>query len=223
MAMVKKAYEMAALLALLNGAALVGVVGFLFGTGRIDREKAYRLVAVLRGEDGGEAPDESVGDPGATAPADIGTEDVSTETQINEEIRRRESDRIKAELQQMLALNNRILLQLKMEKEAFEQEKMDTAKREEVRKKNYASEGFQTQVKIYGKLAPRIALDHLLGMGDPAEAAKVLAAIPVRNAKKIVEAAKKGDQLKKMLEIMRQVGEVAPERLAALEKGNDGL
>ena len=223
MAMVKKAYEMAALLALLNGVALVGVIGFLFGTGRVDREKAYRMVAVLRGEDVAGAPDESAGEPGATDPAGIGTEDVSTETQINEEILRRESDRIKAELQQMLALNNRILLQLKMEKEAFEQEKVDTATREATRKDNYLSEGFQTQVKIYGKLAPGTALEHLLGMGDPAEAARVLAAIPVRNAKKIVEAAKKGDQLIKMQEIMRKVSEVAPELLAALERGNNGL
>ena len=60
-------------------------------------------------------------------------------------------------------------------------------------------------------------MEHLLSLGEPDEAAKVLLELTTRKAKKIVEAAKRLDQIAKMKVILRRVREVAPERSSELE------
>ena len=55
-------------------------------------------------------------------------------------------------------------------------------------------------------------------MNGTEEAARILIEMEVRKAKKIVEVAKRGDQLRQMQRILERVRVVAPERSSDLDR-----
>ena len=65
-------------------------------------------------------------------------------------------------------------------------------------------------------LAPKVAVEHLLSLGNVDEAARILGAMGTARAKKIVESAKKGTQSEQMKAILRQLRETAPGKGADL-------
>ena len=93
----------------------------------------------------------------------------------------------------------------------------DAREEEQALHQQRLEDGFKKQIAIYESLAPKIALEHLLAMPDPDEAAKILLEIQTRQAKKIVETAKRGDRMKRMKTILQRVREVAPDRSAELD------
>lgn len=216
----RRAYDAVALFALLNMLALGALAAILVMSGAVNAEKAQRVVAVMRGD---EPPPTEAAVPEQPAKAVMDTggaetgRDVVAESERDAEILRRESERIKAELDQRLALNNRILLRVMTEREGFQKERGQAKEQQQASHDQRHEEGFKKQIAIYESLAPKIAVEHLLAMSDPDEAAKILLEIQTRKAKKIVEAAKRGDQMKKMKTILQRVREVAPDRSAELE------
>ena len=132
------------------------------------------------------------------------------------EIMRRKAERIKAELDQRLALNNSIMLRVMTEREAFKQELEAAAEHEKAASWERQKEGFDKQVEIYQGLAPKVAIEHLLGLPEPDEAARLLLEMDTRKAKKIVEAAKRPDQMQQMKVILQRLREVAPDRSSEL-------
>jgi len=216
----RQAYDTAALFALLNVLALGGLGAYLVASGAVDAEKARRIGAVLRGEDSPQVQARVPEEPVAAETDTTGSEsggDVAAQSQMEMEILRREGERIKAELDQRLALNNSILLRVMTERERFQQERDETARQQKAALDIRREEGFKKQIAIYESLAPKVAVQHLLAMSEPDQAAKVLLEIQTRKAKKIVEAAKRGDQMEKMKAILKRVREVAPDRSAEIE------
>ena len=134
------------------------------------------------------------------------------------ELMRREAERIEEELRQRLALNNSILLRIATERARFQEEREDAAKHDQAVKQQHESRGFKKQVDIYQGLTPKTALKHLFGMNDPDGAARILLEMKTNRAKKIVEVAKKPDEMAKMQEILRRIRETEPEKSAELEK-----
>ena len=57
---------------------------------------------------------------------------------------------------------------------------------------------------------PRMALEHLLALEDADQAARFLAAMDTDRAKKIVELAKRPEQLTMMKKILQRMQDVAP-------------
>ena len=102
-------------------------------------------------------------------------------------------------------------------REQFQQDQADAERRQEQSVERRQMVGFQKQIEIYESLNPKVALDHLLSITDPDEAAKILLAMNTRKAKKIVEAGKRDPQLTRMKEILRRLRDAAPERSAELE------
>jgi hypothetical protein len=215
----RQAYDAAALFALLNMVALAALGLYMVGGGGVDAQKARRIAAVLRGEVPapvamaavGEKPEEDEAE-GEVAPV----RDALAESQMNQEILRREGERIKAELDQRLALNNSILLRVVEKRETFRAEQEEAARQREASRAEQHREGFRKQIAIYESLAPKTAVEHLLALPDPDEAARILLEIQTRQARKIVEAAKRGNQLTKMRAILQRVREVAPDRSAQI-------
>jgi hypothetical protein len=217
----RRAYDGVALFALLNMAALVGIVGYLVGAGAVDGEKVRKAALVLRGEPLPIAPaqaEESKPAAAAAKPASSKAGAIESEEEL--EIAHRESERIKAELEQRLALNNSILLKVRTEREAFQKERETAVKQEQASANVQREEGFKKQVAIMEALSPKVAIQHLLGLSDPDEAAKILMAMETGRAKKIVESAKRGDETTQMKRILQRVREAAPSRLADL--GREG-
>lgn len=213
----RKSYDLVALLALLHMAALAGLAAYLLGTGTISLEKMRDIGALLRG-DARVAPPAGPGpqiDPEPhDAPADQPPTPDAVAALEKMDVLHWEAERVKAELDQRLALNNSIMLRVAAEKTAFHNERDEAEARDEAALAAMRDEGFQKQIAIYEGLAPKIAVQHLLALGSPDEAARILLQMETRKARKIVEAAKRGDQLISMQRILARVREVAPDRSA---------
>jgi hypothetical protein len=154
--------------------------------------------------------DEGQADANADKKASSG--DAAATSQVELEIMRREAERIKEELRQRLALNNSILLRATNEREAFEKERTAEENQRRARLREQQQEGFTKQVEILEAMKPKIAVVHLLSMDNLDEAARVLLSMETRQAKKIVEAAKGGEQMAQMVTVLQKIREVAPER-----------
>lgn len=219
----KRAYDAVTLFALLNLLTIGGLCALLAANGAIDAEKVRRIVAVMRGDEPGQeaAPAaERPEEPAVGGEQETMDKDLATESEVGIEIMRREAERVKAELDQRLALNNNILLRVMTERERFRREVDEAAKREEASLEQRRAEGFRKQIAIYESLRPKVAVQHLLAMPEADDAAKILLEMDTRKAKKVVEMAKRGDQMEKMKTVLRRVREVAPDRSAELESSD---
>ena len=210
----RRTYDAIALFAILNMIALGGIFVYIVSTGAVDGGKLERLGAVLRGEDQEEPTEPAPGPEELTeeaAPRASG-EDLVAESEIGFETMRREAERIKEELRQRLALNNSILLRATTERETFRQEREAALAQSRAVQQKRQEEGFEKQVAILSAMKPKVAVEHLLGMGGPDEAARVLLQMSTRKAKKLVEAARPGEQMKQMMVVLQRIREVAPNR-----------
>jgi len=217
---VKRAYDGLALFALLNMVGVGALVMYLVAGGVLNGEKGRRIVGIMRDEDLSSADETASKEPVDAdmddARAAAGT-DAVVESQMDVEIIRRESERIKAELDQRLALNNSILLRVVTERERFQRELEEATNRQEASSKQRREKGFRKQIAIYESLSPKVAIQHLLALTEPDDAARILLEMETRKAKKIIEVAKRGDQIEKMKQILKRVREVAPDRSADLD------
>lgn len=213
----RRAYDLIALLALLNVGALLALGAWLWTSGAMTPQKLGDIGAILRGD---AAPTTSTV-PGALGPQTAQAEDSTAppadappatfaELQMNMEVARLEAERIKTELDQRLALNNSILLRVTTEREAFQKDRQRAEERDKQSAALRDDEGFAKQLEIFENLAPKVAVEHLLNLGDPDEAARLLLEMDARKAKKIVESAKRGTQAEKMRDIMQRLRAVAP-------------
>lgn len=219
----RQVYDTAALVALINMGLLAALATYAGITGAINAEKINQMAAVMRGEVPSSIASPRISSETAPAQDAVPANDAaSTETWADAappdlETVRREADRIREELRQRLALNNSILLRVTNERQEFHREREEERKYQESLRAEQTAEGFRKQVQIYEGLAPKIAVQHLLSMADVDEAARILIQMDTRKAKKIVEAAKRGDQLGKMVTILQRVREVAPLRSGEIE------
>ena len=215
----RRTYDGVALFALLNTIALVGLLAYIAGAGVVDGEKLRRIVTVMRGEEAELIEVTEVSQLLAEAHEPITRAvggDALAESQRDLEILRREAERIRAELDQRLALNNSILLKVMTERERFRQEQQLAEAFEEESAEQRRQDGFKKQVAIYDSLSPKIALQHLLAIQDPQDAAEILLAMNTRKAKSIIEAAKRNEELEKMKTILQRTRETAPQRSTEL-------
>jgi hypothetical protein len=214
----RRAYDGLALFAMLNLVVVGGLGAYLIGSGVADTEKIRRVAAVLRGEDESDVDAETPPAP-AEAVVPVAADDSVAMSQMDLEIMRREAERIKAELDQRLALNNGIMLKVMTEREAFRKERDAEAKRKEIASQEQNREGFAKQIEIYEGLMPKVAVEHLLSLPEADEAARILLEMDTRKAKKIVEAAKRPEHMQQMKVILQRLREVAPDRSSELGTG----
>lgn len=200
-------YDAVALVAIVNVVVLGGVVGFFAANGTLNAEKVQKAARVLRGE----VAEAVVSMPPAEGSKAPKAAPVTSRTAVSEEemdLMQREAERLKTEVDQRVALANSIMLKVKTEREAFRREKEAAAKQQEADRSRQHEEGFQKQLQILTSLGPKSALEHILSLNDPDKSAKILAAMDTDRAKKIVESAKRGDELAKMKVILQRMQDV---------------
>ncbi len=210
----RRTYDYVAMFALLHVLAAIGVGTYLLGSGAITREKLQDIVAVLRGKqiDADDTAGEKVDDSAVMDSPEPGSTEDPEHVAMESELLRLEAKRIKAELDQRLTLNNSIMLRVTAQKDDFEREQERAQKEAQASMQRRQEEGARKQIAIFEALSPKVAVEHLLNLGSPDEAARVLLEMNTRKAKKIVEAAKSGDQLKRMETILQRLRDVAPDR-----------
>lgn len=219
--LLKRVYEMAALLALLNVLVLGGVVAAAVATKSVTGEKLERMMDILREQE--PAPEEeedtsAEAEKPTQAASVIAADDASAQSQVSEEVMRREAARVKEELDQQLALVQRAVMVHSMKSEEFEHRQAEAAKQEQDISNERDEAGFTKMVEIYNGLSPKVAVEMLLSMPEPDDAARILLAMDGRKAKKLVEAAKKINRMDTMQDVLQRVREVAPRRSDELEE-----
>lgn len=224
---IKRTYDMVALFVLLNVLGAGGLAGYVVSTGMIDGNALRTIGLVLKGDklvpvDDGEVESSKEGDQVKKTPAvrrgDINNADPQMQIEI--ELLQVESERVQVELDQRLKLINSILLRVTNEREAFKRERTDAEKVDAAKTEERQDEGFEKQIAIFEALSAKVAVQHLLGMNNPQEAAKILMALDTDKAKKIVEAARRGADLIQMQVILRRLRDAAPSRSDELQKKN---
>ncbi len=224
--MLRRMYDWLALLAVLHAVGLVGAVAYAYSTGAIDASKFPRAWSLLRGRDAETGKLQNAETKTAHAGDTKSSEDMQTDARMPEDLQilRRESERTSVELNQQLALVKSMMLKVTTEREAFRKEQEEAAARakretqegpESLRRAQAA--GFKKQVEIFEGLEPKVALEHLLGLQDPDEAAKLLAVMDSRKVQKIVAAAKTPERSQKMGTILQRVQDMAPSSAAETE------
>ncbi len=219
--LLRRAYDSVALVAILNVVGVSAVVGLLINSGALTWPRVREMIRVVRGEgvviDADEAtivePDP---DGGATERKVV----RATVTPTDVEALRLEAERIKTELDQRLALNTSIMLRVMTEREAFKKEQLAATKRQQAAATKRGETGFRKQIAIYEGLPPKLAVRHLIDLNDPNEAARVLLELDTSQAKKIVESARRGQDMVKMEEILRRLRDVSPDQAGHIRRGD---
>lgn len=218
----RRIFDFAAVLAMLHLIGLVGVVGYLINNGSVTSETASQILMLLRGEDPikDEVVKENEDDllPGGEKKEN---ESAFVASQTDMEILQLEAQRIKTELDQRLALNNSILLRAMTEREAFKKERKTAKDQDWEDQKHRKKKGYLKQIAIYDSLTPKVAVQHLLNLKNPDEAAQILLEMDTRKAKKIIEAAKTFDQMNRMQDIMKRIRNVVPKKFDELNSNGN--
>ncbi|MGB0714391.1 MAG: hypothetical protein ACPGXK_00840 [Phycisphaerae bacterium] len=218
--MIRRAYDAVSLFAILNLIVVTGAAAYLFGTGVVTQERLRSVVDFVRTAEAAAEEDAEQ----AAADIETSTEDQASNERyanavgsLSAEILRREADRVKAELDQQLALSHSIMLRITEERDAFKRERETEAARKAAEQEELASSGFEKQRTLFNELSPKVAVKHLLSLTDPTDAAKILASLDIRKAKRIIESAKTPEEQQKMQAVLQKMSEVAPAQNKALE------
>ncbi len=214
---IRRTYDAIAMFAVLNLAAMLGFVTYLIATKTITGSRLRSMIEFVNAAE--MPPDEGADEPNGQPVVEAAPAQKTANPRavgLTAEIMRREAQRIKAELDQRLALNNSILLRITKDREAFEREQAAEVARREQAEGERETVGFTKQVEIFEALAPKVAIQHLLSMPDQEEAAGMLLEIETRKAKKIVEAAKTPDDARRMQVILRTLRTLSPTKSAEL-------
>ncbi|MCH8851988.1 MAG: hypothetical protein IID41_04980 [Planctomycetes bacterium] len=189
------AYSGLALFALIHLLILLGVVGYAYQTGRIDRTKIEQISAIIRGDppDGSEAVPEG---PDVTPEVDgqaESSEDLIEQAMKQDEMERLQRERALADIRNLDLLLDRRMAKLQRDQEAHEQRVARQNEQVNKRRENEKNAARQETIKTIGSMAPKRARDFLMNLSE-ADAVKILLTLPGRKRKGILEACKTPEQ-----------------------------
>ncbi len=203
--LLRPVYAVAALLALIHIALLIGVGVFAYTTGRVDRETIEGVAAVLRGKPIG-SPPVGVVDAAATGPqasADTSAQMIQ-DTLEAEEMERFKQQRALADLRQLDMLWNRRALKLQKDQEAFDARVEAYAAQRRKRQEQDLGDAHKKLIATVAQMDPKKSRDFLLNSSD-ADALRILLELSVRKRKSILESCKSASETEwrdRMLEAM---------------------
>ncbi len=206
--MLKRFYGMLSLLALTHLFALVGLVGYLFATDRLNEERIEQIAEVLRGEYPEPAP--------ATQPAvqdeepPVPSADEIAKRQAQAEERALLANRHSLELEDRAQVEGQVWLELKRLQEELEAK----IERFEEQKDTFAGDvnqkGFDSALENLSNAEPEKARDLLMTHGGFAEAdvVRILMAMDANRVKKIVNACETPEQMAWIGRIQKKIYEL---------------
>lgn len=215
--MVKRVLQIVSGLALVNLVVLIGLTGFLFGTGRLDAERIDQIGEVLKGNwPADDGPD--VATTLAAAPAQDSSAKIHRDEEI-EEILRRRFDRQRREIADQRALVDAARLVVLRQREGFEQEKHAWEQAKLAWQRERQMDGFAKELEYLSSIKSKQAKELLRLKADP-DVVKVLMEMDTRKGKKIVDECKTPEErawIARILEQIRRQNDLAADQLADAE------
>ncbi len=189
------AYSGLALFALIHLLILLGIAGYAYATGRIDRAKIEQISAIIRGDQPEES--EAVADGSDVTPETDGqaesSEDLIKEAMKRDEMEGLQRERVLADIRNLDLLLNRRMLKLQKDREAHEQRVARQNEQVNKRRESEDNAARQATIKTIGGLDPKKARDFMMNLPE-ADAVKILLTLPERKRKGILEACKTPEQ-----------------------------
>lgn len=221
MGAIKRGYQLFAFLALLHVIAIGGAIGYFAMTGKVTPDQLRAAIDVLRNVQpevdesmAVEMESKSEGESESIVQAPVVDADA-------EELRRLNLQRVRMHAEQQLILAKRQIVEVRREREEFEQQVAQFNAKREQQGELVRGEAFEKELEILGQLKAKIALDRLLLLPVD-DAARLLMQMDTRKSRKIIESAHK-DQSKwsRMMEVQEQMRQLTPP--ADDSQGDDGL
>ena len=189
------AYSGLALFALIHLLILLGIAGYAYATGRIDRAKFEQISAIIRG-DQPETPEVAADGEDVKPEADgqaESSEDLIEQAMKRDEMERLQRERVRADIRNERLLLDRRMVKLQRDQEAHKQS-VDR-QNEQVNKRRASEENTARQetIKTIGGLDSKKARDFLMNLPE-ADAVKILLTLPGRKRNGILEACKTPEQ-----------------------------
>ena len=189
------AYSGLALFALIHLLILLGIAGYAYQTGRIDRAKIEQISAIIRG-DQPETP-EAVADGADVTPEADGqaesSEDLIEQAMKRNEMERLQRERVLADIRNLNLLVDRRMVKLQRDQEAHDQRVARQNEQMNKRRESEENAARQTTIATIGGLDPKKARDFLMNSSE-VDAVKILLTLPKRKRKGILEACKTPEQ-----------------------------
>ena len=189
------AYSGLALFALIHLLILLGIAGYAYQTGRIDRAKIEQISAIIRG-------DHPEGADGLADAADVmpeadgqakSSEALIKETMKRDEMERLQRERALADIRNLNLLVDRRMVKLQRDQEAHDQRVARQNEQVNKRRESEENAARQETIKTIGGLDPKRARDFLMN-SPQADAVKILLTLPGRKRNGILEACKTPEQ-----------------------------
>jgi len=224
MGAIKKFYHLFAALALIHVLAAAGLIAYFASSGYLTPDRVRAAIDVIK--NGEPQPVDPVskqtmaGDAqGATAESGVG---AAPDPQA-EQIRRLNLERVRTHAQQQLILANRQLVQVRRDREEFQELIAEYDASREQQSQEVRSRAFDKELEIVAQLKPAIALDRLLLLPRDG-AARLLMNMDTRKSKKIIEAAHKDNgKWMRIMEIQERMRELSPLKDSGAASGESGL
>ena len=202
--MLKRAYHMLALLAMLNLFTIAGLVGFLVLSGRLDNERVEQIAKVLRGESLGDGAGEEAVTEEKEAPQ-------TSEVEIARAKNKREyfelvASRHEREMRDRATLGQRIQLEAQQLLEKLEAQKRQFREEKEQVLEEGEDVGFERQLTLMSKIDPKLARDLLKSHTKEADVVHLLMKMDENRMKGIVNACKTAEEKAWIGGIIAQMG-----------------
>lgn len=203
----KRLFNMLVLVALVNLFSLIGFVGYLFTSGRLNEDRVNQMAMVLRGEfDEEETPTTQPSEEEEETPIRSAEEiananersrysELLSERHLRQiEDRRRLGDDTRIEV-------DRLLDEIEQREERVQQQIKAVQQESELA-------GFEKQIEVFAKLEPKRAKDLLMKEMKEADVVHMLMAMDVGKTSKIANACKTDEELVWIGRILNQIGQV---------------
>ncbi len=187
-------YSVLALFALIHLVILLGLAGYAYRTGRIDRAKIEKIAAVIRGDEHSEPQATAAED---VAPGPQGSTETSaqmiTEALEAEEMKQLKAERARADIRNLSIVMDRRALRLQKEQEAHERKVALYEEQLRKRREQELSGAHKKSIDTIGSMDSKKARDFLMNASD-ADVVKILLALSDRKRKGILESCKTQEQ-----------------------------
>lgn len=213
--MLAKLYNGLAIISIASILAIGAMVGLLLGSGRLTPERLETIAQVLRGEldeqaeatDDAQASGSSSEEAGQPGPATAASADEIRQQQREQQLTRALQERAQRDLRAQRELLDQALQRLITAEERFEEDRQAWKTKLEQRQGAVRDEGFEKELQFVAKLPPKQAKEHLVlkWKDEPAEAVRLLSALPVSTGKRVLEQLKTPQEIQIMHALLEQL------------------
>ncbi len=219
--MLAKLYNGLVILAIATTLAVGAFVGLLFGSGRLTAERIETMAAVLRGEYDEDATDVTTTQPAeqdeAARPSGTRSAEQVRQALVSEQLRRASLERAARDVDARQELLGHAMQHLLSRQEKFEQDQAAWTERRRKETAALRDVGFQQELRLVGKLSPKLAKEHVIRSWQKhkADAVRLLRGLNESKGQRILEQFKTPEEIDIMHQLLEQLRLYGTDELAA--------